>query len=197
MEIFQSLINKSWINNFTPVIKQSYVARVQPTIEKITKELHNGQLTAVDRNSGELVVSELSRKTVVRTYNYVDIPIAELFKPNRSQNSCFDFYSVNLNNVILFGEAKYVNEYTASKKALDQIEDFVTNKKKDDIDIADIDRFVSKESIKNYGTGLKGYIAAFSSKEESDDDIIDKIINLNSFKELRKYTEVICVAVNI
>lgn len=100
MEIFQSLINKSWINNFTPVIKQSYVARVQPTIEKITKELHNGQLTAVDRNSGELVVSELSRKTVVRTYNYVDIPIAEFFKPNRSQNSCFDFYSVNLNNVI-------------------------------------------------------------------------------------------------
>lgn len=196
-EIFHSLVDRSWINRFTPVFRQSMEARVQPTIDKITQNLQNGKATSVDKNSGELIVSELSRKTVVNVYNYKDIPIAELFKSRVSGNSGFDFYSVNLKDIILFGEAKYVEAHTASKKALDQIEDFVINKKKDDNDLWEIKEFVTQPSIENYYKHLKGYIAAFSSKGEPDNEIIANIKSLNSYKTLINYSELICVAVDI
>lgn len=197
-EIFHSLIDKSWLNRFAnPVIRKSFEARVDPTIAKITEHLKNGQATAVDSDSGELVVSELSRKTVVNEFHYLDIPIAELFKCQVSQNPGFDFYSENLDNVILFGEAKYLASTTASRSALNQIDRFVSEEHKDYKDIPDLRDFVSDESIVKFGNGIKGFIAAFSSKSVSNDVIIDRIKGYPSYNSLKNYAELICVAVDL
>lgn len=77
--IFVSLANMSWIDSFLPeYLRQSLYARVEPTVRTIANHLNAGNLTAVDSNSGELVVSELARQGVVNRYGYLDIPIGEL-----------------------------------------------------------------------------------------------------------------------
>ena len=106
-QIFDSLINMSWIDSFMPdYLRISLRARVEPTVKHITKNLNNGRLTAVDENSGELVVSELARQSIVSEYHYLDIPIGELIATQAAQNPGFDFYSMNLDDVLLFGESK-------------------------------------------------------------------------------------------
>lgn len=104
--IFVSLANMSWIDSFLPeYLRQSLYARVEPTVRTIANHLNDGNLTAVDSHSGELVVSELARQGVVNRYGYLDIPIGELIATQVAQNPGFDFYSVNLNDIILFGES--------------------------------------------------------------------------------------------
>jgi hypothetical protein len=67
----------------------------------------------ITRDSGEYVVSELARKSVIEVYDYLDIPLAELIKKQKVGNPGFDFYSENKNQIILFGEAKYKTGYGA------------------------------------------------------------------------------------
>ena len=67
-------------------LRISLRARVEPTVKHITKNLNNGRLTAVDENSGELVVSELARQSIVSEYHYLDIPIGELIATQAAQN---------------------------------------------------------------------------------------------------------------
>ena len=198
--IFDSLIDMSWIDSFMPeCLRISLQARVEPTIADITTHLNNGNLNAVDSESGELVVSELARQSVVNQYGYLDIPIGELIATQVAQNPGFDFYSVNLNDIILFGESKYVASRTAHNDALKQIVKF-RRVRKDDKDLMTIQNFVPNDrrnAFVNYNNGLKGYIAAFASKNESDDRLIAKIQNNDYFQQLTGCSELICVAVDV
>ncbi len=49
----------------------------------------------------------------------------------------------------------------------------------------------------NYNNGQKGYIAAFASKNESDDELIAKIQANAYFQQLTGSSELICVAVDV
>lgn len=198
--IFDSLVDMSWIDSFMPeYLRISLRARVEPTIADITTHLNNGNLNAVDSDSGELVVSELARQSVVNQYGYLDIPIGELIATQVAQNPGFDFYSVNLNDIILFGESKYVASRTAHNDALKQIVTFRRDRK-DEKDLMTIDRFVPRErqnAFENFNNGHKGFIAAFASKNESDDRLIAKIQNNDYFQQLTGCSELICVAVDV
>lgn len=175
--IFVSLANMSWIDSFLPeYLRQSLYARVEPTVRTIANHLNDGNLTAVDSHSGELVVSELARQGVVNRYGYLDIPIGELIATQVAQNPGFDFYSVNLNDIILFGESKYVAARTAHNDALKQIVNFKRDQK-DDKDLVTVHPFVPegrRNAFVNYNNGQKGYIAAFAAKNESDDELLLK-----------------------
>lgn len=199
-QIFNSLIDISWIDSFMPdYLKVSLRARVEPTVIHITKNLNNGNLTAVDKNSGELVVSELARQSVVSEYGYLNIPLGELIATQASQNPGFDFYSMNLNNILLFGESKYISAQTAHNSALKQIVNFRDNKK-DDKDLITIDPFIphdKKVAFQNYIRGQKGYIAAFASKNETNDELINKLEENEYFKQLVDCSELICVAIDV
>ena len=199
-QIFDSLINMSWIDSFMPdYLRISLRARVEPTVKHITKNLNNGRLTAVDENSGELVVSELARQSIVSEYHYLDIPIGELIATQAAQNPGFDFYSMNLDDVLLFGESKYIAATTAHNSALKQIVDF-RNNKKDDKDLITVNPFIPQDrkvAFQNYCNGQKGYIAAFASKNESNDELINKLERNKYFKQLVDCTELICVAIDV
>ena len=61
-------IDDSWINHFFPQggwITKSVIARVQPTIQKIVSDFDNGVNPVVNRDTGEKLVSEVSRRTLV------------------------------------------------------------------------------------------------------------------------------------
>ncbi len=200
--IFNSLMDVSWINIFfdnNPVLKDSVTKRAMPTIEKFNTEFQSGTAAAVNKNTGELLVSEISRRTLVERYGYFSMPIGELFKQKVTGNPGFDFFSINHDEIILFGEAKYVSGSTPYKKAFNQIADFI-EKGKDGKDMWDLVKFIPerKKAQFNYLNGKKGFVGSFSSKKESDQELIDKIKSLESYKVLQAaYPEIICIGINL
>ncbi len=202
-EIFESLIDLTWLNQFRDTgLYVGFKARLLPTVECIERDFQSGTLSSIDKDAGELFVSELARQTVVTHLGYFDIPLCELFKEQRSQNPGFDFLSMNSSPVFLFGEAKYQSgehDY-AYKKAIEQIQRFITEEK-DLKEIPNLSFFIPYDTYplaySNMDRGLKGFIAAFSCKSRTDQEIIDSIKEIDEYKSLEGYDEVICIAVNI
>lgn len=196
-EVLVCLNELSWISNFDrDYVQESFKKRAEETISYITNHIIRGDESEVTSDSGEYVVSVLSKKTIVDNLNYLDIPLAELIKEKVVGNPGFDFYSESQDNIMLFGEAKYVSHKNAYNKALEQIEEFI-KVGKDINDIASIDKFFSEEALDNAINGHKGYIAAFSSTEIRTDDLIMNIRDNVHYKGLSSHKELICVAVTI
>lgn len=196
-EVLDCLNELSWISKFDKdYIRDSFNKRATDTIDYITTNIINGTETEVTTDSGEYVVSVLSKKAIVDNLDYLDVPLAELIKEKIVGNPGFDFYSENKNSILLFGEAKYVAKTNAYNKALEQIERFSISGK-DINDIASIDRFFSEKALENANNGDKGYIAAFSSTKIETEDLVKHIQNNEHYKKLSSHKELICVAVTI
>ncbi len=196
-EVLNCLNELSWLSKFdNEYMQNSFMKRATDTINYITANIINGTESEVTTDSGEYVVSVLSKKTIVDKLDYLDIPLAELIKEKVVGNPGFDFYSENKNNIMLFGEAKYVAKTNAYNKALEQIEEFSISGK-DINDIASIDRFFSEKSLENANNGDKGYIAAFSSTGIETEKLVKHIQNNEHYKNLSSHKELICVAVTI
>lgn len=196
-EVLDCLNELSWISKFDKeYIRDSFNKRATDTIDYITTNIINGTETEVTTDSGEYVVSVLSKKAIVDNLDYLDVPLAELIKEKIVGNPGFDFYSENKNSILLFGEAKYVAKTNAYNKALEQIERFSISGK-DINDIASIDRFFSEKALENANNGDKGYIAAFSSTEIETKDLVKHIQDNEHYKNLSSHKELICVAVTI
>ena len=199
--IYQSLINDNWINRFFAQcswMQNSVAARVAPTIQQIASNFNNGINPTVNSDTGEKLVSEISRKTLVEDYNYWDMPIAELFKQKKDGNPGFDFHTVTPDGLLLmFGEAKYVANTTAYNSALNQIGVFI-NQRKDIMDLYEIGQFMpSLTPLENVNKNIKGYVAAFSTNGSTDSDIISKVTRHKNYEKLSLYPLFITIAVDL
>lgn len=197
-EVFQSLSDLSWLSQFDKeyVIKGGFKVRADATIKYIAKKIIKADDENITSSSAEYIVSELARKSIVDELKYLDIPLAELIKIKDVGNHGFDFYSKNQNNALIFGESKYLADKNAYGKALKGITEFI-NKSQDLSDMIDIDKFCCDASRENFSKGKKAFAAAFSSKSSSTKSLIDNIKKNKEFIELKKYNEIICVAVDI
>lgn len=196
-QIFISLSNLSWINEFDKeYIRNYFSVRAQETVDYISKNIIGASDDEITKDTGEIVVSELSRHTVANEMSYFDIPLAELIKSQAFGNDGFDFFSINCDKIILFGEAKYNSRQNAYGVAFEQIARF--EKQRQDVsDIKEIAEFCCEVSLNNHVNEKKGFIAAFASKRTSSDRIISGIKNNSDYKKLVGFEELICVAVNI
>lgn len=195
--ILDSLTNLSWLSSFDKdYIRSSYEERAKPTVEYISTNIIQEDAHEVTSSSGEYIVSELARLSVVNQFNYLDVPLAELFKKKVINNHGFDFYSKNSNFNILFGEAKYIASQNAYGSALGQLAQFY-NDKQHITDIVDIQNFFCETSKENCYKGEIGFIAAFSSKTTSTDLLIKNIKSNADYIALQNFKEIILVAVNI
>ena len=140
--------------------------------------------------------SEIARETIINGLEYSDIPLAELRKEKVSGNPGFDYHSENKNNIIIFGEAKYVAGQNAYGRALKQVVEFI-DAKKDLKELTELTYFVSNEAIKNANLERKGYAIGFSSYSTSSEDLISNIRKSKHFKKIIRYEEIIIVAVDI
>lgn len=133
--VFESLSNNSWIMKFdNSFLKQTFSVRFQSTIDYISSNIiHEGD-DSLTSDSAEYVISEIARSAIVEQLDYLDIPLGELIKEQKSGNPGFDFYSMNKSDIILFGEAKYVAKQNAYGRALEQIYRFHTEQR----DVADL-----------------------------------------------------------
>jgi hypothetical protein len=196
-DVVESLSNLSWINDFDDkYIQDAFRVRAEKTIEYISTKVIQEDDDEITSNSGEYVISELARRAIVDKLKYLDIPLAEIIREKTSRNHGFDFYSKNLDLVILFGEAKYNGSQNAYGVSFGQIVQFI-KENKDVSDILEIDRFCCEESKVNFTSGKKGFIAAFASKKTPTAQLLLNIKANNDYKELVQYAEIICVAVNV
>ena len=195
--VLDSLMNLSWLSNFDEdYLVNSYKLRCEQSIKHIATKIIKQNDSSVTRSSGEYVVSELARSSVVDTHSYLDVPIADLFKKQIAGNPGFDFYTLNANKNILFGEAKYIAKQSGHLSALKQSYKFYTQKQHI-TEIADIEKFFCKDSLANCTKDEIGFMVAFSAKKTTTANFI-KIIKKNpNYQELIKFKEVILIAVNI
>lgn len=196
-EIFKSLSDLAWISQFDQdYVKAGFQTRAEDTVKYISDNIIAKSEDEITKDTGELVVSELSRLTIVNEMQYLDIPLAELIKIKDIGNHGFDFYSKNKDNILLFGEAKYNSRQNAYGRSFEQIARF-EREKRDASDIIDIDKFCCEPSKENHAKGLKGFIASFSCKSTKTDNLIKSIKKNNDFISLDKFSELVIVAVNV
>lgn len=196
--VFDSISNIAWISSFDQqYIRDSYNQRASDTISYIASKIIREDDDSITSDSGECVVSELARKTVVEQMRYLDIPLGELIKYKKYGNHGFDFFTVNNEKIILFGEAKYLSAQTAYGNAFKQIVRFENIEKKDVKDIVEIDRFCCEVSKSNHANGRKGFMAAFSSKNTSTEIMILGIKSNLDYNIIKAFDEMICIAVDL
>lgn len=195
--VFESLANKSWIMRLDQgYLSDAFSVRFERTINHISSNIIHEEDDSLTSDSAEYVISEIARSTIVEQLDYLDIPLGELIKEQKSGNPGFDFYSMNKSNIILFGEAKYVAAQNAYGRALEQISRFHTEKR-DVADLCDIQNFCPKASCEEVCKGHKGFIAAFSSKSTPTERLISNIKNNVNYQRLSSHKELILVAVDI
>ena len=195
--VFESLSNNSWIIKFdNGFLKHTFSVRFQSTIDYISSNIIHEEDDSLTSDSAEYVISEIARSTIVEQLDYLDIPLGELIKEQKSGNPGFDFYSMNKSNIILFGEAKYVAVQNAYGRALEQIYRFNTEQR-DIADLLDIQNLCPKASCDEVCNGNKGFIAAFSSKSTTTERLISNIKDNVNYQKLSSHKELILVAVDI
>lgn len=196
-DIISSLNNLSWIETFDEeYIKNSFKIRAKATAEYLSSQLKHFQQDKVTTEIGETVVSELSRLAIVNELDYLDIPLAELFKQKLSGNHGFDFFSETLSQFIVFGEAKYVSKSNGYGRALEQIERFIMEER-DTSDLNDIDKFVSISSLNNHTQNHKAFACAFSATSIATETLIKHILKNENFNKIKHHKEIILIAVNV
>lgn len=103
-DVFDSLSNLSWIAQFDEeYIKSSFKVRSEATVKYIAEKIIRSNDDSITSNSGEYVISELARKSLINNMKYADIPLGELIKEQKVGNPGFDFYSETIEQIILFG----------------------------------------------------------------------------------------------
>ena len=196
-DVFKSMSDIAWISDFDKkYTRDSFEIRAVETINYIANNIIAEADNEITKDTGEIVVSELSRLAVINEMGYLDIPLAELFKSQAVGNDGFDFFSKNLDKVILFGEAKFNSRQNAYGAAFEQIARF-ENQKQDVSDINDIAEFCCEESLNNHSQGKKGFIASFASKTTSSENMINAIKRNTNYNKLVGFEEIICIAVNV
>jgi len=195
--ILEEISDMSWIKEEIPEdLIPSIQARVEPTVEELIKKLSENDGDNITSQTGEYFVSEIAREAIINELKYKNIPLAEMVKQKKDGNPGFDYHTENNNNIIIFGEAKYVYKQNAYGRALNQIVKFI-KEKKDIMDLIDLRDFVSKEARINANLGKKGYAIGFSSYSINSKKLIENIMNNEDFKEVIKYEEIVIVAVDI
>jgi hypothetical protein len=195
--IIKSLSDLSWLNAFDQeFFKESFKARAEPTIIDIVNKLQSPTSDELTADSGEYVVSELTRQAIINNLKYLDLPIAELYSKQMSGNPGFDFHTQNDCETLIFGEAKYSGSKNAYGIGLKQVVEFIEDKK-DLKDLADLCEFVNKKTLDKAAKGTKGFAIGFSAKSTSSKLLINNITNNINFQKLLAYEEIVLVAVNV
>jgi hypothetical protein len=117
-ELFLSLSNLSWLDTFDKdYLKASFEQRAKITLDNLKNKLLKGDQDEITSNTGETIVSELARQSIIEKMDYLDIPLGEFLKQKKDGNPGFDFFTENKSEIILYGEAKYISRTNGYGKA--------------------------------------------------------------------------------
>lgn len=197
-EILVELSNFSWLAKINKgYLKAAMEHRANSTCKYLKTVFYDNQNTPLLTNTGEYIVSSLSKRSIVSELNHLDIPLAELLGRKKVGNPGFDFFTEDLDeNQISCGEAKFQNGKNAYNSSMKQIRNFIVDKKHCD-DIPLLQALASEKALYKMSSDKIGVSAGFSSTNIRDDDLIKDIISNKYFRELVERYKVILVAVNM
>ncbi len=200
-DIFTKLSDLSWIKKLTPLpLHSSFEVRAKKTLDKITEIINeSATLTPADAvvtDAAEYIVSVLAQEAIVNELKYKDVPLPEVYKQQKSQNPGFDFFFINAQDILIFGEAKFQTGQNAYGSALEQIARFI-QEKNDLADLPDLYFMVPAQVVAKVSNDEKGYAAAFSSTSIKTNVLINNIKNNNDYPSVKSYKELVLVAVDM
>lgn len=190
LELSISVIDSSWIMNMDEGARRSYKRTALDTANSLV-EVFNAAIDGdrVSGEFGELFVSMGSSRSLEVIFQHISLPIAELWKPQRSRNEGFDFHTVCNKNVINFGEAKFKSIPAASpvSDAADQANAFFLEDKhfRDRVHLVNL---VHADAISNLDEEIFGMVIAFSMNAKDPlivyKNAISKVKSLPSFNKI-------------
>jgi len=163
-QITLEIINRSWMSQLNPIASMAYNMTVTQTAAKLANISSATSTTgALSAAFGELMVSMGSAYALEKIFTHEKVPLAELWKPQLSQNEGFDFHTTCQTKLVNFGEAKYSSVISSYKNALSQAERFIDDEKhfRDAIHLMHL---VDSACMANLQNKQFGVIAAFSLK---------------------------------
>ena len=195
-QMIQEITSTSWITKLAPVDRVSFTARAKATITKLANEILAKVSTTVTEEFGEYMVSMSAQDALFQSLQHSKIPLAELFKEQKSGNPGFDFHTESSSCLVAFGEAKYSGSENPYTRALSQVVSFI-DLAKDDMELTDLKCFVSEKAIQNALNGDKAYIAAFSINTTRPDLIFNKVLKSDLLTRLVLYPELYLIGVEV
>lgn len=199
-DIYTKLSDLSWVSGLAPFLQESFKVRADRTLDALDSEINQSAglsgTNAVTSNAAEYIVSVLANEAVVNELGYKEVPLPEVFKHQRSQNPGFDFFAINAQDILLFGEAKFVANTNAYGRALEQIVRFVAEKN-DIADLADLVILVDNDVLSKVTDGEKGYMAGFSSTNISTDAMVNNIQRNTNYSSAKAHSELVLIAVDM
>jgi hypothetical protein len=162
LQLSKSVIDNSWMTNLDVAIRRAYDRTVKETAEKLVKVFKaTSAAGTVGTDFGEVMVSIGSAYALEKIFAHVKLPIAELWKPQLSQNEGFDFHTTCPDQFINFGEAKYSGSGNPYNLAISQAKDFIEAEKhlRDSVHLMHL---VEEGSIDKLNKDEFGIVAAFS-----------------------------------
>jgi hypothetical protein len=170
-QITHLVLDKSWMTNLDSVIKKAYDRTVTQTANKLVQIFNATSATGtLGADFGELMVSIGSAHALERIFTHVKLPIAELWKPQLSQNEGFDFHTTCPSKIINFGEAKYSSSTNPYTLAMTQAESFIDDEKHFR-DAVHLKHLVDADCLANLDNNQFGIVAAFSLRSGSPEKI--------------------------
>jgi hypothetical protein len=200
-QVYAKLRDLSWISGTVPAcLQRSYTVRAQRTLDKIIETINDSAALpgadAIVSDAAEYIVSVVAEDAIVNELHYRHVPLPEVFKHQSSQNPGFDYLVINANDVLLFGEAKFVASTNAYGRALKQIVNFIASEN-DIADLADIYVLVDPNIIEKADKGQKGFSAAFSSTNIATKTLVKNIQSNKEYSIAQKHDELVLVAVDM
>jgi len=171
-QITHAVLDKSWMTSLDPLMHRAYDRTATQTAAKLVQIFEDTTASGtLGADFGEMMVSIGSAYTLEKIFSHIRIPIAELWKPQLSQNEGFDFHTACPAEIVNFGEAKYSGSINSYTLALTQAEKFVDDEKHFR-DAVHLNHLISPNCLANFAGNQFGMIAAFSINSKNPAQIL-------------------------
>lgn len=200
-ELINILNDKTWLSKLDFLSKSNFEECAKATIKKMLSIFNDAQSTSSIKDEfGEYMVSMNAQRTLQSELKHTPITLSEIWGKKKSGNPGFDFHTYdNKNDLVTFGEAKYNSNSTSIKKAVDQINNFITETpNKDKIDSNDLRALGISETAlsKIYKDNERNLAAAFSLVGDISNFNIEYYLSQDYIKQLlREKNEIYFIGV--
>ncbi len=194
--IIQEIADTSWISKLPTFFQATYKANAPKTIDKIVNEVLNKVASGLNEKIGEYLVSFSAQQALDILFNHYRLPLAEILKEQLSNNPGFDFHTISHNENLIHGEAKYGSNVTRWSDAINQISEFIDEKKHEGEQVW-LYPFLNEPVIANINAGKRGFTAAFSMHAKNEKLIFKHALESEASKTIAMHEEYYLIAVVI
>lgn len=185
--MIRTLRDTSWISRIPKVSKRrAYEARAVNTINILVNDILSLASSNVTKEAGEYIISMTAQDILELESQHAKLPLAELWKEQKTGNPGFDFHTESISQLLFFGEAKYKTEGSPYNTAITAISKFAKPDLQKHIqELCDLEEVgASEDSVTSVLENKIGVVAAFALNAQNIDLIFDNAINLDITKDL-------------